>query len=128
MDKDYKLEVKIGDTIVINNTGGNYPTYTRFFDEARNVLVSQMGNSSYALAKKLYCEEVDATYDSNGDVYHLDEGVHVHKGEMYTVAGFAPHSGFYDDDEYVYPEILVLCGKDCKIRLFCNNKRYIEKK
>lgn len=113
MDKDYKLEVKVGDKVTIKNTGGNYSTYTNFFYKAKDVLISQMGEVVYKVTKDSYCKEVESTYD----------GVKTDEHGTYCVLGFAPHDGVNDDDRY-NPEVLVLKGEKGEIRLFSNFKRY----
>jgi hypothetical protein len=109
--KDYRLPLEIGDKVIIKHTGGNYSTYTEFFGEAKELLVAQMGNAKYSMAKNIYCNEVKEKNE-----------VKIRADREYEVIGFAPWGG-YDDSDI---EILVLIDALGNVYLFANEKCYFK--
>ena len=107
--KDYRLPLEIGDKVIIKYTGGNYSTYTDFFGEAKELLVAQMGNAKYSMAKNIYCHEIE----------EKDE-VKILADREYEVIGFA--CGGYNSKA----EVLVLVDSRGHVYLFANEKCYFK--
>lgn len=108
--KDYRLPLEIGDKVIIKYTGGNYSTYKDFFGEAKELLIAQMGNTKYSMAKNIYCHEVEEKC-----------GVKIIADREYEVIGFAPLGG-YDSNI----EVLVLVDDRGHVYLFANSKNYFK--